>query len=422
MSIRFRWGMLDGGERMAHCHHRRACLGVLLLAVAATARGETIRASGSALKEAEIEAVERAERLAPRPPAKPPRGVAMRLPAEFEKQRALLVGCHTLVWEEPKLFVEVVAAVESRLDVVAVVRNRAEHRLAVKLLEKRRVPTERVHFVEIPHNTMWVRDYGPLIALRGDGRPVPLDLDYRLHIRPDDDTLPRQFARHLKLRPVAVPLKLDGGNLLSNGQGLCVATETLLYANFDGVRTERSIRGAMRKFFGATEVVFLEPLVGESTGHVDMFVTFTAPDTVVVGAYDPRQDPINAAVLDRNAARLAEVEIAGRPLRVERIPMPDNKDGVWRTFTNVVYANGALLMPSYPESDAQAQARAAALYRRLLPDWKLVPIDASGVAKQGGALHCVTMNLGALGPLPKFPVPVRVEPAAEKMLAAQGEE
>lgn len=404
---------------MARLHGRWAWPGVLLLAVVATARGESrksVRASDAALEGARIEAVERAER------PKPPRGVALRLPGEFEKQRALLVGCHTLIWEEPELFVDLVAAVGARLDVVAVVRNRAEHRWALKLLAKRQVPIERVRFVEIPHDTMWARDYGPLIARRGDGRPVPLDLDYSLHVRPADDALPRQFARHLKLRPVAVPLKLDGGNLLSNGQGLCVATETLLYANLGGIRTEKAIRQSMRKFFGATEVVLLEPLAGESTGHVDMFVTFTAADTVVVGSYDPRQDAVNAAVLDRNAARLAQVEVGGRPLRVERIPMPDNSDGVWRTFTNVVYANGALLMPSYGKTDAQAQARAAALYRRLLPGWKIVPIDASGVTRQGGALHCVTMNLGALGPLPKFPAPIKVEADAEAALAARSAE
>ncbi len=40
-------------------------------------------------------------------------------------------------------------------------------------------------------------------------------------------------------------------------------------------------------------------------------------------------------------------------MQVVRIPMPSHKDGNWRTYTNVIYANGVVLVPQYPDADAE---------------------------------------------------------------------
>jgi agmatine/peptidylarginine deiminase len=151
----------------------------------------------------------------------------------------------------------------------------------------------------------------------------------------------------------------------------------------------------------------LESLVGERTGHVDMFATFTSPTTVLVGAYTEEQDPDNAAILDRNAARLSQVRTSQGPLRVVRIPMPPHDNNTWRTYTNVVYANGVVLVPIYPSLDHAGRRLALEIFSKELPTWKVVGIDATEIIEIDGALHCMTMNLGAIGQLPAFPEPRR---------------
>ena len=42
---------------------------------------------------------------------------------------------------------------------------------------------------------------------------------------------------------------------------------------------------AFRKVLGAKQVIYLENLFGERNGHVDMFATFTAVDTIVIGEF-----------------------------------------------------------------------------------------------------------------------------------------
>lgn len=324
-----------------------------------------------------------------------------RLPAEFEEQTALLLGSHQMLAEAPQVFVEIVRAAHEHLGLLAIVESQADLRYAQRLLALNRLEAPNLRFLQIPHDTMWARDYGPMVLEQDGGRPALLDADYSSRGRPNDDAVPQSVASYLKLPVVKVPCCIDGGNLLTNGRGMAVATTDLVTANLDAGWQEADLVELLKQTYGFSQVVLLEPLGGETTGHVDMFVTFPSPGDVVVASVDPDFDPVNAAILDRNAQRLAEVQTPAGCLAVHRIPMPHSEGTVWRTYTNVVYANGALLVPVYPEVDLAGQAKALQLYTRLLPGWKIVPIDARKLSGLGGSLHCVTMNLGGLEHLPQ---------------------
>jgi hypothetical protein len=137
----------------------------------------------------------------------------------------------------------------------------------------------------------------------------------------------------------------------------------------------------------------------------------------VVGSYDPEDDDINAAILDRNANLLRHVSPACGRLKVVRIPMPPREDGQWRTYTNVVFANGNLMVPVYPDMDSRGRRQALRTFSRLLPGWQITPVDASALSELGGSLHCITRNVGAaavapsLAELPENAEPFPAEPA-----------
>lgn len=327
------------------------------------------------------------------------------LPGEFERQQAIVLGCHELARDMPDLFAAIVDSTGGRLTIVALVNDEQEFEMCQTVLKERNVLAGHVRYAQVLHNTMWARDYGPLVVRKKNGRAVMVDADYSCFDRFDDDCVPTALGESMKLPVVRAPLLVDGGNLLSNGQGLCIATYDLLDHNVERGWTEDGVRDAVMRLYGGTLTVFLKPLIGEPTGHIDMFATFTAPNTVVVAKYDAAVDPDNAAILDDNASTLAQIRTQSGPLRVVRVPMPARDDGNWRTYTNVSYANGTLMVPIYPGIDLQGQREALATFAQLLPGWQIVPIDAEEVAKLGGALHCVTMNLGPLAKLPEFPVP-----------------
>ena len=87
-------------------------------------------------------------------------------------------------------------------------------------------------------------------------------------------------------------------------------------------------------------------------------------------------------------------------MRVERVPMGARHDGVFRSYTNCVFANGVLLVPKYREHDGWRLGHCEMLFRRLLPGWTVVPIDASDLIQECGALHCVSLNIPALNGAP----------------------
>ncbi len=326
-----------------------------------------------------------------------------RLPGEFEPLEAVVLAPSLrLEGVEPWSVCATIAALKGHLPVIGLVRNEEEEAELKAALRQRGVPEDSFRPVRIPYESSWIRDYGPLFLLGRDGRRLAADTQYAYPSRGADDRVPARLAELFQTRPVEVPLVVEGGNLLSNGHGLCLSTTALAERNSPKTRYVvtayhdydlNQIRSILSRTFGFSEIVFLEPLEREKTEHVDMFAAFTSPNTVVVGRYHPAVDPVNAALLDRNAARLEGLPTAHGPLRVERIPMPTNRDGVFRTYTNVLLADGLLLLPSYPGVDEEAEREAVAVYTRLLPGWRIERIDVSGMIRKGGGLHCLSVHV-----------------------------
>lgn len=319
---------------------------------------------------------------------------------DFETHTVLLLPCHGLAPHFPDLFADVVEATLGRVSVVALVTGDWSHAQAAGALLSRGVSADDVRFVEVPHNTMWLRDSGPLVVRSADGAATIVDTQRPQSGRADDDRLPRAIGDVLGLPVVHAPLVFEGGNLLANGEGLCLTTTAAVRWNERYGYGEDDIAELFTEYFGARETVFLEPLAGEPTGHLDMFAVFTSPRTVVVGRYDPQVDPVNARRLDDCALRLAQVRTHAGPLHVVRVPMPPHHDGVWRTYTNVLFANGTLLVPTYPGLDPAGQAQAVQVYHELLPAWDVVCLDAAELAWLGGSLRCISNHVVHAGKLP----------------------
>ncbi|MCA9670852.1 MAG: agmatine deiminase family protein, partial [Myxococcales bacterium] len=319
-----------------------------------------------------------------------------RLPGDFERKRAVLLPTTDLLSSHPGLFAELVGQLDRYVHVMLATETQSVCRVVDRVLDAEGVPKDVVPTcLDARHQTMWMRDYGPLVTLdrRRPGRPLFVDAYYGDSPSLDDD-VPMRLAKALHRRHYTVALLLEGGNLLSNGVGLLVTTRQLVERNVAEGLSEQRVLARLRRTFGAGRVAVLEPLSGEPTGHVDMFAAFAAPDVVLVGSFTPEQDPDNSALLDRNAAQLRRQRLPdGRPLRVVRIPMGNNIDGVWRSYTNVLFANGLLLVPTYRKAKPAVQRRALATWRATLPRWRVSGVDVSRLAPMGGTLHCISSSL-----------------------------
>ncbi|HUS92726.1 MAG TPA: agmatine deiminase family protein [Phycisphaerae bacterium] len=348
-------------------------------------------------------------------------------PGEFQKQSAIILGAVELVPYNPQVFVDIVAAAHRSVPIIALVASRQQVARGAELLRNHGLPPSAVRFVAMPVDTAWIRDYGPVFIRRSDGKVSAINAEYsrvgaEIKPRPADDHVPELLAKSLGLPVVPLPLDFDGGNLLTNGEGLCVSTTALITANSDGDhdQAKKKIARLLSETLGMRSWLYFKPLEGEASGHADMFVAFVAPDVVVVGRCDPATDPVNARNLDRAAELLAQVQTSRGQMQVHRIPMPPPAGGFWRTYTNVIFANGTLLMPIFHDVDPAIQEEAITLYARLLPGWKIVGIQADGLVQKMGLLHCVALNVPDYVKLPKFPSVQVVVPASQPLTGTPG--
>lgn len=325
------------------------------------------------------------------------------MPADFEKQSAIVLGCNELFPYHPRVLVDLCAALIDKIALIGIVADEEQRKQVITLLCDWGLPAHLLHFVSLPVKGMWVRDYGPAFVRDREGAIKILDAEYLEADRPEDDKAPSELAALLRLPVSPVPLTCEGGNLLSNGQGLCLTTTALPARNANRGHDPQTVCNILGNYYGFRQVIVLKSLLSEPTGHIDMFASFVAPNVVVVGEYDPKVDPVNADILNENAKILSEGRTAFGPLRVVRIPMPSNRGGLWKTFTNVIYANGTLIMPTYGAAELELQKEAIATFQRLLPDWEVIGIDATTVIKQRGSLRCVSINIPWLEDV--FPAP-----------------
>ncbi len=242
-----------------------------------------------------------------------------------------------------------------------------------------------------PTDSYWTVDYGPYWVTDGAGNVGITDPRY-YPTRTNDDAIPTKLADILGVNVWRPDLNFEGGNLTSDGAGTCFASRAHLFHNLPLLPYQ--VDEILWDYFDCEKMIWLEPLDSESTGHHDMFSKMLTPTTWIMGEYTAAQDPVNATILNDNAALLAsETTAGGQPINVVRIPMP-NKGGsgfatVWRTYTNAILVNNVVIVPTYADEGSN-EAAALAVYQSVLPGHTIVGVDADSIIPEGGAVHCVT--------------------------------
>jgi len=317
------------------------------------------------------------------------------MPAEFEPQELLFLSGEELVVNDPQTMITIARALRGEVQVEILVGSAAGKSAVDSLLGAAGLASPAARPLRLPVQSMWLRDFGPLTVTDVDGRRSMVE--FRCGPRqasPQDNRLSAKLAVLLDLAILSNQLQVDGGDLLSNGRGMGIMSARVVAGNA-GYREKESeeIPHTVAAMLGFEKVVTVPALRGEPSGHVDMFCAFLAADLLVVGSYEVGVDAENSAQLDQLAKEMAGLPTLAGPLRVVRISLPNHTDGIWRSYTNVIMANGVVLVPIYPNYCPDLDAWALAFYRQHYPERNIVGVDASILARQGGGLRGVTMNV-----------------------------
>lgn len=328
----------------------------------------------------------------------PPQG-SLRTPAEWEE-----IDYLTMTWEDyDGVLAEVVRHAQKEVPVII----HCEDSMLVKNeLNNNGVSPANVEYIQVPTNSVWIRDYGARNVYKNDVDSLILvDWIYN-RPRPDDDAIPERTASHLGIpiySTTQAPYKLvnTGGNFMTDGFGTAFSSNLILDENPNLSATE--VDSIMYKFMGIDTFIHMPNLPYDNIHHIDMHMKLLDEETLLVGKYpqgvaDGPQIEANLQYVLNNFS-----SAFGDKFRVVRIPMPPSLTGsypdqgaYYRTYTNSVFVNNTLLVPTYYQ---KYDTTALRILRENLPGYKVVGINSNSIIPASGAIHCITNSIGSSDPL-----------------------
>ena len=341
----------------------------------------------------------------------PPAGPVHK-PAEFEQMVGVIVSYPTTYAPFYPTFDGILAALDGdpRLTVYLLCQDAADETMLRARIASTGRTGSNFTYLQIATDSNWTRDFGPVfIRCKDSGRQVEgiVDLTYYWGDYPLDDAFPANLANAWNMQNFPLDIEFEGGNFMTDGAGTGFACTSLTSNNRNYSRAQ--IEAMMKAYLGCEKLILVEPLSFELTKHIDIFAKMLDPATILVGQYEPGDQ--NYDRLEQVAAQLsAATNLAGKPFKVIRIPMPPTYQAsdpyygtvtVFPTYTNSTILNKKVLVPIFnlPQDDA-----GLTVYRDFFTPkgMEVIGIDSQEVIKWGGAVHCVTMERAALlrGPPP----------------------
>ncbi len=283
---------------------------------------------------------------------------------------------------------------------------------------------ESIVKIQLEHESMWVRDYFPIPILKAIPHLVPtpsfVDFVYRDGNTLDDAAI-HQFALAINLSVEHLPIVLDGGNFMTNGE-TCVLSEEvsedpeILLLNSPEPPLESNLESIFRSSLGCRKTIIVSQIPHP---HVDMWMKFLNKTTLVVNRIDPAaiKASTGLGVAEREKAEKIALELdraaelLSKSFEVVRMPMAVPTAAAFMTYTNAVISNGKVIVPRYSKlfvaNDKGRTAKVLETYEQEVEQiyrhsgLDVTFIDANDLIGDGGAFHCVTFHLPDLDAISK---------------------
>lgn len=335
-----------------------------------------------------------------------PPDAPLRTMAEWEEIQALVV-----TWRDYKAtLAEIIRYAQEECRVIVHASNAATAQN--ELINTYGVPLgPNVSIVTQPNNSLWIRDYGAnSVYMNGVDSLFLVDWRYNRPNRPQDDTIPRRYARILNLNVVQTTVEPNrvvhtGGNFMSDGFGTGFSSELILEEN--PTKTEAQIDQIHSDYMGMSRYIKMPVLPYDGIHHIDMHMKLLDEETLLWAQY-----PNGVADGPQIEANLLYVldnynSVFGTPYKIVRVVAPPdysnngtaiypNNGGDYRTFSNSVFVNKTVLLPTYEE---RYDTTAIRIYQENLPGYRIVPINCTNIIAASGAIHCITHSIGVNDPL-----------------------
>ena len=343
-----------------------------------------------------------------------PPTLPIRTAGEWEEVQTLLI-----TWTSyPSIQAQIVDAAQEECEVLI---SCDDSNSVKSYLNNAGVPLTNVDFLEVPFNTIWLRDYSAHTAYLNDVDSLVLVEWVYNRPRPNDDVMPEAQAAHKGITLYSTTqapndMVNTGGNWMVDGFGTAFSSALVIEENEPGNpygvsgKTEAEIDTIVKHFHGVDRYIKMDALPYDGINHIDMHMKLLDEERILLGQYPTGQS--DGPQMEANIQYVLSNfnSVYGTPYEVIRIPMPSSTSGgfpgapfgnaYYRTYTNCVFINKTVIVPTYREEYDTTGLR---ILQESLPGYNIVPIDVdnagSNLISQSGAIHCITNTIGVSDPL-----------------------
>ncbi|MDC1361750.1 agmatine deiminase family protein [Crocinitomicaceae bacterium] len=344
----------------------------------------------------------------------PPPYANIRTAAEWEEVQALVI---TWTGQYNTIHKQIIDAAQEECTVII---HCSDSNSVKSFLNGQGVPDVNIDYLEVPFNSVWIRDYGANTCYANMVEDVFLTDWIYNRPRPSDDAMPDAYGEHLGIdvySTSANPTKVmsTGGNWMSDGDGIAFSSNLILDEN-DGNgdfgslnypdHTEQELDQIFQDWMGIDEYIKMTVLPYDEIHHIDMHMKLLDEETLLIGEYPigtsdgPQIEANIQYVIDNFTTKF------GTPLKVVRIPQPSATSGnfppnaYYRTYTNLTFVNNTILLPTYR---TEYDTIAFRILEENLPGYTIAPIDidnsGQNLISSGGGIHCITHTVGVSEPI-----------------------
>ncbi len=257
-----------------------------------------------------------------------------------------------------------------------------------------------IKVVSLPIDDSWLRDSAPTFVVNGAGMRAAAAFTFnawgaKYHPHDQDATLGARIAELAGLPVYTSKLVVEGGGFLSDGEGTLITAETcVLNTNRNPGWTKAEAELELRAMLGVQKIIWLPGDVTdtETDGHVDGYLAYVKPATVLCEVVADPADPRYAIMAENRRVLETETDARGRRfnlLPIAEAPRSSVPEDICRSYVNFYIANGAIIAPAYGIAEDEAVADTL---RLAYPDRSIVPVALMDLFRGGGGIHCITQQ------------------------------
>ncbi|MBB6460419.1 agmatine deiminase [Flammeovirga kamogawensis] len=281
-----------------------------------------------------------------------------------------------------------------------------------------------IRVIELTQDDAWMRDSGPTFLVNGKGGLRGVDWKFNAYggtfnglyspFDHDDQVAHKVLSIENADRYRTEKFVTEGGSIHTDGEGtVMIVEEVFMNPGRNPGLSREEMEEYLKEYLNVEKVLWVPRGIynDETPGHIDNMAFFIRPAEVVLAWTDDENDPQYDRSLEAYNYLSTTTDAKGRKITVHKLPVPSpmltslediegidvsetaknrqKGDRLAGSYINCLICNGGIILPKYGDDNDDVAAK---ILQDLMPDHRVVQVDAREILLGGGNIHCITQQ------------------------------